>query len=105
MSNIPPSEDAASALEQLEDAARKLGLYLDRAMWVPTPGGPPALVVDFLIGDVAWSPRVQDPDQAAADTAFSQIAVEETKTDFDDLAERIRRNIAAGRSPFDQEGD
>lgn len=101
MDPIPPNEDAAAARDALDETAEKLGLYMDRAWFLDTPAGT-VIVADFMIGDLAWSQRVQNPDLDEADTAFEQMIADTAREGFDDLAEQIRKNIAEGRSPFDE---
>lgn len=63
----------------LEDEARKIGLYA-QAMNVGTSHDPnsnehgePVLIATFLLGDVAFSARVQDPEQAAVNDEFAKM--------------------------------
>lgn len=94
--------------EKLDDELRKLGLYIERThlVMIETPHGPqPALAVDALIGDVAYTDRVQHPEKYGVDQQFRVMEREMTGSDFDDIKERMRRNIAAGRDPMDDGDD
>jgi hypothetical protein len=117
MSTIPgpdlPEEfgEHASLLQErtvdLDDDLRRLGLYMEagQMIGVDTPMGPrPALALMTVIGDVAFTGRVQDPEAAAFDNQFRVIEAEEGTNAFLDERERIKRNIAAGRDPLD-DGD
>lgn len=117
MSTIPgpdvPEEfgEQVSLLQErsvdLDDDLRRLGLYMEagQIVGVDTPLGPrPALAVVAVIGDVAFTGRVQDPEGAAFDQQFRVIEAEEGTNAFLDERERIKRNIAAGRDPLD-DGD
>lgn len=92
----------------LEDMLRKLGLYNDHAhiAMIDTPMGPkPALIVDCTIGDVAWTDRVQHPENYGIDQQFRAMEVEIVDSDFEDAKVRMRRNVAAGRDPLDDGDD
>lgn len=92
----------------LDDDLRRLGLYLEggQIISVDTPMGPkPALALGMVIGDVAYTGRVQDPEAAAFDDQFRTIEAEEATNTFLDERERIKRNIAAGRDPLDDGDD
>ena len=101
-----------AAFPELEDVARPLGLYAAAHMIVPATighpaggGGPvPALSVQFDIGEVAFSDRVQNPDAAAVNQTFREIEADAAVDDYLDTRARIERNLAAGRDAFD-DGD
>jgi hypothetical protein len=117
MSTIPgpdvPEEFGAQAsllqerAADLDDDLRRLGLYTEagQIIGVDTPMGPrPALAIMTVIGDVAYTPRVQDPETAAFDQQFRVMEAEEGTNAFLDERERIKRNIAEGRDALD-DGD
>jgi hypothetical protein len=94
--------------EKLDDALRTVGLYVERSqlVMIETPFGPrPALAVDTLIGDVAYTDRVQHPENDTMDKQFRVMEREMTGGEFDDIKERMRRNVAAGRDPMDDGDD
>lgn len=83
-------------LDALEDKARQIGLYLEQGGVVPPPGfegdgTPPVLAVvcDFVIGDVAWSKRVQDPEQHAFDKDFKAIQDDVEQDDLSAMEQRL----------------
>ena len=85
-------------LDALEDRARKLGLYMEQSGVVPPPdfdgeGTPEYLIVaaDFMIGDVAWSARVQDPEQHAIDKDFKGLQDDLEHSSFDEMRERLEQ--------------
>ncbi len=99
-----------SRIEPLEDAARKIGCYLDRAVvtTIPGPFGPRlAVVAEFSLGKVAFTGRVQDPEQEQIDRVFSEMTFGFGSDEFLDANARVERNLAAGRQAFDDgdEGD
>lgn len=106
-------EDAARVLTTeklplIEEAARKIGLYVDSSTITMVPGQygnpEPALVVDFLVGDIAFSKRVQDPDTDSFDRSFKELEVSMLDDEFLETRAQIQRNVAAGRDPLD-DGD
>ena len=100
-------EKITSRIEPLEDAARKIGCYLDRAVvaTIPGPLGPRlAIVAEFNLGKVAFTGRVQDPEQAQIDRVFQEMTFDLGTNEILDAHNRVRRNIEAGRAAFD-DGD
>ena len=106
-----PNEDDLDKLteriEPLSDAARRIGCYLDRSVVtsIPTPFGPKlAIVAEFSLGQVAFTTRVQDPEQEQVDRMFSEMTFGLGTDELLDSREQMRRNLAEGRSIFD-DGD
>jgi hypothetical protein len=94
--------------EKLDDAMRQLGLYVEgtQLITIDTPTGPqPALAANMMIGDVAYSDRVQHPEKYGVDQQFRIMEREMTGSQFDDIKERMKRNVAAGRDPMDDGDD
>lgn len=97
-----------SRIEPLEDAARKIGCYLDRAVvtTIPGPFGPRlAVVAEFSLGKVAFTGRVQDPEQEQIDRVFSEMTFGFGSDAFLDARSRVQRNLDAGRQAFDDGDD
>lgn len=91
-----------------EDAARQLGLYAEghEISSAHTPLGPKAaLVVGFDIGNVAFSDRVQHPENVTVDQAVREMELDTAADEWIDTREQIRRNLAAGRDPLDDGDD
>lgn len=90
--------------EEIDDIARGLGLYIDQSslVVVGTPRGmKAAMALDVVIGNIAFSPRVQNPQDYDIDKSFAQMQVDMADDDFLDSRTRIQRNIQAGRDPLD----
>ncbi len=90
--------------DEIDDVARGLGLYIDQSnlVVVGTPRGmKAAMALDVVIGDVAFSPRVQNPQDYDIDKSFAQMQVNMADDDFLDSRTRIQQNIQAGRDPLD----
>lgn len=95
-------------VRDLEEAARKVGLYLDRAavIVVETHTGPqPALVANFALNKVAFTPRVQNPEEDDFALRFKAIESEMTTQAAKDSKAQMQRNIEAGRHPLDDGDD
>lgn len=111
----PNEEDAQRLMEELENAARKLGLYAENlAIGVPS-GGPYAsllgdgekvvVVAQFTVGDIAWSDRVQNPQQEDADMEFRKMAVDLEKDAFEAKRAELERKLKEGKPIFGDEDD
>lgn len=104
-----PTEEEIDAVSEkipvLEEQLKKIGVYLDRAAVVPMPvpeGVKLAVVAEFTIGAVAFTKRVQDPEQEQIDKMFREMTGGLTGTnEFLDRREQMKRNLEAGRSIFD----
>lgn len=88
----------------LPDEFRQFGLYAagePQIVMVPTPFGPQAaLMAHFAIGKVAFSKRIQHPEDAAFDNQFDVMAIQAEDDAFLDERERIRKALAEGRDPY-----
>ncbi len=94
-------------LEEAESSLRSIGLYLDRSRWI-VPGadeeeddpqrpkeaakGAAILLMSCLVGDLAFSTRVQEPEQVDFDASFRRMKVELEAAE----AEELRKRMAAG---------
>jgi hypothetical protein len=94
------AERLAEKIPLLEERARKLGLYLDQALVVETERGT-VIMASLVLGDVAFTPRVQDPDADDVDRQLEALTVGMENDEFLDARTRMERNIAAGRDPLD----
>lgn len=106
-----PEEKLREKVEELEDKCRKVGLYLN-GVALNIDQGPQdeedtdpikahSLLVQFGIGDVAFSKRIQDPEQDKMDDEFRVIAA----ADVDDDMERIRQQYLKGQDEDSTEPD
>ena len=73
--------------DQLETAFRDVGLYSPSVHWHEEER--PTLIMEFIIGDVAFTNRVQSPDQFGIDHEFSLM----TRGLVTDEFESIRREL------------
>ena len=87
---------ATEMVEALEAVATKLGLYQIGAKLAVNPqeDGPLRMLIiaDFVPGEVAWSDRVQAPDDHATDEAFRDIERGIEEAEF----EEYRRGLMGG---------
>jgi hypothetical protein len=97
------ADQLASKLPEFEDAARRTGLYLQESAIIEKDGEA-VMVARLLLGEVAFTKRIQDPDADGIDRELEQIEVHVQDEEFDDARERMARNVAAGREPLD-DGD
>ncbi len=87
-----------------DDELRQIGLYVDdmSVVAIDGPDGPEvALAVTAEIGDVAFSKRVQDPEQDDVDDEFRQMQVSMANDEFLDNRDKIQKAIKEGRDPLD----
>jgi hypothetical protein len=115
--------------EEMELALRSIGVYVESACWHDPLGEARAMVeqsgemteeqieerfggkkayvlaVECFVGDVAFSDRVQNPDQFSVDDEFKAIAREFGDQAFKDAQAKIQQAIAEGRDPFAGEDD
>ncbi len=92
----------------IDDIARNLGLYINETNLVVVgmqDGPKAAMVLDMTIGDVAFSPRVQNPEEFDIDKSFAEMQVSMMDDEFLDSRVRIQRNIKEGRDPLDDGED
>jgi hypothetical protein len=94
------------AIPEMEDAARKIGLYMEQAvpMQVPLPpyGEPQlAVVAHFTIGEVAFSDRVQQPEVDQLERQFAEIEAGAAADEFLDIRNRLARSKGKNVDPLD----
>lgn len=92
--------DAAAvddAVGRLETGLRTIGLYVESAEVVQTPDGQVAVVVDALVGDLAFV-------REDVDAELEAITRAENNDRFLDTRNRIARRLAEGKDPFGTDG-
>lgn len=101
----PDDEGLADLLirrESIDDALRKLGLYVEDLM--PYPGDdtrPPMLIVSATVGQVAFQARVQEDDATLAlRREFDEIVGTGTANEFLDLRAELAQRLADGEDPL-----
>lgn len=100
------SEIFRAKADELEAAGRKVGLYIRDAglTMIPMPHGAPdmeinpAMVVNFTVGDQAWSDRIQNPEQDSTETEFRKMAVEMEKDKFEETRADLERRLREGKN-------
>lgn len=102
------AEKLQAKIPELEDIARKLGLYLDQAAIVVADGpqGPmPVLMANMAVNKVAFSERIQKPVEDEFATKLKEIEIGMADEEAIRIREQMTRNIAAGRDPLDDGDD
>jgi hypothetical protein len=94
--------------DQVENAARKVGLYLQDAGMtmapVPTDTGfemQAVMVANFQVGDQAWSDRVQNWESYTTDAEFRKLAVQATGEKFEEMKAEMERKLREGKGIFE----
>lgn len=94
---------------ELDDDLRQIGLYVEggpQIVPVPTPlGERMGLLVQFQIGKVAFSQRVQHPEDARFEDKFDVMAIEAQDDAFLDERQRIADALARGEDPYAVDDD
>lgn len=82
-------------LSDVSDRAKQVGLYLETAILTKAPHDPDAMVVvaTFLIGDRAFQPAVQDPEQARFDESFRVLRLDAEEADSAAEIDALRRML------------
>lgn len=102
MSDMDDAKLTAAA-EGIETALRSLGLFRDSHRWlVPQEEGKgddqdrhganpksPILMMNLMVGDLAFSTRVQDVAQKTMDDEFREMAAGFRRQEFDDIKKDI----------------
>lgn len=119
---MPEDFNPLAKAEELAGALRPIGLYEDRSMWISDGQPPPGieymdpeeaaqmqqptkkiLVMDLLIGDLAFSKRVQNPEQLDIDAEFSALMGGLNTAEVDDTRNEIIRKLEQGLNPFEED--
>lgn len=102
-----PEEKLRELSERLEDRARKRGLYLAgiavSVVQDPEGTGTPAPYVvqaTFQVGSVAFSLRVQDPEQDAVEDQVREFERDISEAQWNELREQYRQRRESGEDPL-----
>lgn len=82
-------EQVRGLVETITEEANGIGLYAAPMVQAHCQGDTMLLVMQFRIGDVAFLPRVQDPEQDKVDDTFRAI-------ETDNAAQRIKDKFVDG---------
>lgn len=96
-----PEDKFQDLLEKMGDKARQIGLYVNGAALNVDEEGEPltgekrhVLVMQFTVGDVAFSKRVQDPEEDQFDTEFKKFESGQVKDQVEDIRQRYLKGQA-----------
>lgn len=97
VSDLPP-EKVHALLERLQDAYRKRGLYLSGVMvqedMTPDDADEPRehrMIVQFDIGDLAFSEKMDDPETAEMNDTFRGIERAELDRQIEEIRDFYRK--------------
>lgn len=97
MNNEERRQKLEALTQELEARAAEVGLYAQTAVVLAQPeedvseeeSAPATLIVNFLIGDRAWSDAVQNPEQVDFDKQFRMMAADLEDDEFDEYRKRL----------------
>jgi hypothetical protein len=97
-------------LDGIEQAAQKLGLYMQGYGFAQVPaedGGAATTVaaVTFIIGDQAFSDRVQNPEKYEQDKELQTMFKESSLDEAEILKEQLRKAVEEGGDIFGADGE
>lgn len=91
--------EQANALHEkysdLEDELRKIGLYAEDRMIALAPTGEVCMIVDCVVGDVAFKPLVQDPEGDSFERQFRAFEAGTQIDGFLDVRQQMIKDIDA----------
>ena len=98
-------EEFRERIEKFGDEARKVGLYLENMAGMQhahSEDEEPQTIVaaTFIVGEQAFSDRVLNPEKHEEDKTFRTLTA--GADPFDELRERMKKNIEEGKDPFDE---
>lgn len=79
-------------INRVVEACEKIGLYASGDMTVESHGGRIVLLANFQIGDIAFSQRVQNPEQDAFDDQFRAIEADSVADRADDIRNMFKKD-------------
>lgn len=95
--------------DDVEAAGRRCGLYVRDIGLSMAPNTEldedgdqgmamrPVMVLNFSVGDVAWSDRIQNPAQDTTEAEFRKMAVEAEKEKFEETRAELERRLREGK--------
>jgi hypothetical protein len=104
------NEKVEVLLKKVRENMEKLGLYMQQAGFMSDPEdddpeGPVFMQAVFLVGEQAFSEKVQDPEQDRIDREFEKLMKSATPDPLDDVREKLRKNMREGKSILDLEDE
>jgi hypothetical protein len=88
-----PEEELGAKADELVLALREAGVYEDRCSWIDAGNGVPSLMMEMYVGDIAFSPRVQDREQWGIDAEFREMAAELKADAWEEYRERAIKEL------------
>lgn len=99
---LPPEDDgfdaelriSQSLSDVLDPLLREVGLYIDQTQMQRIENGPTMVMVDCLVGDVAFTDRVQRPEQHDMDAEFRVMQRDLEEQRFADTKKALQEGTA-----------
>lgn len=114
---MPDESELLAKQHEIETALRDVGLYIDKGMWLPVADestededpevaearrgaqkGSRILVLECLLGDVAFTARVQDPPKVDIDAEVRKFQREMMKGEWEALQKEVREDEENGEA-------
>jgi len=93
------NEQYDKLLEDMKARAEPLGLYMEAAVIQTAPPelglreGTQLVLAHYLIGERAFRPAVQDPEQAAFDEQFRGIRMDAEEDEWDEQRRQLEQDL------------
>lgn len=85
------AEQVSKLIARLAEELPQLGIYPEPHVSVERHGDHVALTMNFVVGDVAFTPRVQDPQQDEFNDQFRKLENDSLRDRVEEIKEKHRR--------------
>ena len=86
-------EQYHEAVDKIEEAMRKVGLYMNGVMVAKDPAGQDVMFMTFNVGDVAFSERIQSPEQDKFNDEIRGIESDFAQQEKKDLHSELKDDL------------
>lgn len=85
-------EMVEALVRRVVEACEKIGLYASDTIQVESHSGRLVVLANFQVGDIAFSQRVQNPEQDAFDDQFRAIEADSVADQAEDIRNKFKRD-------------
>lgn len=85
-------EKVEALLEEAAGELKKIGLYAHPVMQLDVQSGQVIAYMAFEVGQLAFSKRVQNPEQDEVDRAFHQFEAQATRERYEEIRKKFIRD-------------